>query len=253
MAPAGFAEVLFEEDGADVVAAEAEAHLEDLEALGGPGALEVVDVVEVEAADGEGGEVLDCGGLGDVGADAGAAGLGGQRGEGGEAAGLFLQGAEDFEVVDALGDGFADAEDHGGGGAQAELVGGAVDADPVCGGAFVGGGALADFVVEDDGGCRRWSRGRRRGGGRWCRGERGLRSSGEGDDLGGGEAVELDFGEALLDAGEEGLVVVEGDGLARDGAEEEAGGAHVYGLAGAGVGGVEVGGRSSRGGGRWCR
>ncbi len=64
---AGFAEALFEEDGADVVAAEAEAHLQDLEALRGPGALEVGDVVEVEAADGEGGEVLDCGGLGDVG------------------------------------------------------------------------------------------------------------------------------------------------------------------------------------------
>ena len=57
----------FEQDGAYVVAAEAEAHLEDLEALRGPGALQVLDVVEVEAADGEGGEVFDCGGLGDVG------------------------------------------------------------------------------------------------------------------------------------------------------------------------------------------
>jgi hypothetical protein len=52
-------------------------------------------------------------------------------------------------VVDALLEGLADAEHHGGGGAHAELVGGAVDADPVFGAALEAGDALADFVVED--------------------------------------------------------------------------------------------------------
>ena len=47
------------------------------------------------------------------------AGLGGQWGEGGEASGLFLEGAEDFEMGYAVGEGFADAEDHGGLGGQA--------------------------------------------------------------------------------------------------------------------------------------
>ena len=130
-------------------------------------------------------------------------------------------------------------------------MGGAVDADPFRGGALVGDGALANLVVEDDG----------------CAGdaieagvveagdgvaEREVFGGGERDDLGGGEAVELDFGEALLDAGEEGLEVVEGDGLAGGGREVKAGCAHGYGLAGAGVGGFEVGGGGSRGGGRWC-
>ncbi len=83
--------------------------------------------------------------------------------------------------------------------------------------------------------------------------QRELRGGGEREDLGGGEAVQLDFGEALLDAGEEGLVVVEGDALAGWRRwQEEAGCAHVYGLAGAGVGGVEVGVEQGRGCGRWC-
>ena len=50
--------------------------------------------------------------------------------EGGESAGFFLKVADDFEVVDALVEGFADAEHHGGGGAHAELMSGAMDAAP---------------------------------------------------------------------------------------------------------------------------
>jgi hypothetical protein len=112
---AGFAEALFEQNRADVVAAEAETHLQDLEALRGPGALEVRDVVEVEAADGEGGEVLDCGGLGDIETGGGV----GERGEAGEAAGFFLETTEQFEMGYPLFEGFSDAEDHGRCGAEA--------------------------------------------------------------------------------------------------------------------------------------
>ena len=49
------------------------------------------------------------------------------------------------------------------------------------------------------------------------------------------------LGKALLDAAEERLEVVEGDGLRGDGRQMEAGCAHGYGLAGAGIGGFEVG------------
>ena len=51
-----------EGDGAEVVAAEAEGHLDDLEALGRAVGLDVIDVVEQHAGDGEGAEVLDGGG-----------------------------------------------------------------------------------------------------------------------------------------------------------------------------------------------
>ena len=52
------------------------------------------------------------------------------RDESREAAGLLLQIADQFQVVHALLDGLAAAEHHGGGGAHAELVGGAVHVHP---------------------------------------------------------------------------------------------------------------------------
>ncbi len=51
------------EDAAGVVASEAQAYLEDLEALGFEVGLDVFDVVEVEPRDGEGLEVFDCRGF----------------------------------------------------------------------------------------------------------------------------------------------------------------------------------------------
>ncbi len=44
----GFDDILFEHDGAYVVAAEVEAELEHFEALGDPAGLHVLDVVEIE-------------------------------------------------------------------------------------------------------------------------------------------------------------------------------------------------------------
>ena len=140
--------MLFKEDRADVVAAKAQTHLQNLEALRRPGALQILDVVEVEAADGEGLEVLYGGWLGDVQWDISR--LMSERGEGREASGLLLQVAEDFEVVDALRHGFTDPEDHGRGGAEAKLVGRAMDADPIGGGTFIGGGLAANLIVQND-------------------------------------------------------------------------------------------------------
>ena len=58
-----FDDVLFEHDGAYIVAAKVEAELEDLEALRDPAGLHVLDVVEIKARDGEHLEVFDGGGF----------------------------------------------------------------------------------------------------------------------------------------------------------------------------------------------
>ena len=87
---------------------------------------------EVDARDGERLEVFDGGGFFPAAsAEGGVLGLEGPGDEGGESAGLFLQIVDVLEVIDAMLDGFADAEHHGGGGPHAELVGGAMDAHPV--------------------------------------------------------------------------------------------------------------------------
>ena len=115
----GFDYVLFEHDGAYVVAAKVEAEFEDFEALGDPAGLDIVNVVKVEAADGEGLEVLEGGRfVPAAAAEGGVVGLEAPRDEGGESAGFFLELANDIEVVDAVFEGFADAEHHGGGGAH---------------------------------------------------------------------------------------------------------------------------------------
>ena len=125
--------------------------------------------------------------------------------EGGESAGFFLQLANDFEVIDALVECFAHAEHHGGGGAHAELMGGAMHADPVFGAALQAGDALANFVVEDFGAAAG-------DGVESCVAQAGDGGAqvefavlGDGEDLRCGEAVQPDFWEALLDAGEAGV------------------------------------------------
>ena len=136
---------------AGVVGAEAEAHLQDLEAVGGGFGLDVFYVVEDHAGDGEGLEGLDAGGLFQALLTLLRGGEMGGEGEAGEAAGLGLEGAEGFEVSDALLGGLTEAEEHGGGGTQAEEVGGAVEVEPLGGEAEGGLEDLAGFVVQDGG------------------------------------------------------------------------------------------------------
>ena len=102
--------------------------------------------------------------------------------------------ANDLEVVDAVLEGLADAEHHGGGGAHAELVGGAVDIDPVLGLALEAGDAMADLVVEDLGTAA--EDGLEAGVAEAHDGvaEAELQVLGDGEDLAGGEAVEPDVG-----------------------------------------------------------
>ena len=199
-----FDDVLFEHDGAYVVAAEVEAELENLEALRDPGGLHVFDVVEVEARNGEDLQVLDgCGFFPSSASECCVLGLEAPGDEGGESAGFFLEAAHNFEVIDALIEGFANAEHHGRGGAHAELVCGAMDADPVFGAAFEAGDALADVVVEDF--CATARDGVESGVAKTGDGGAQVEVGvlGDGEDFRCREAVEPDFGEALLDSGEE--------------------------------------------------
>ena len=71
--------------------------------------------------------------------------------EGREAAGVFLNLADDFEVVHALLDGLAAAEHHGRRGAHAQRVRGAVDVHPLLRRALQAADALPHVVVEDFG------------------------------------------------------------------------------------------------------
>jgi hypothetical protein len=113
-------------------------------------------------------------------------------------------------------------------------MGGAVYVDPFRSGALVGGGAFADLVLEDNGGA-----GEAIEAGSMETGEgialREVFGGGERNDFRRGEALELDRREALLDAAEERLEMVEGNGLARHGRQVKTGCAQGYGLAGAGV------------------
>ena len=113
----------------------------------------MVDVVEVEAGGGDDAEVVV--GLGaqaaELAAEGGAAGGEAPGNEGVEAAGFVLQVADALEVFDAAVHGFAVAVHHGGGAAEADLLGGAEDGDPLVGVHLEGADAVAVLVGEDFG------------------------------------------------------------------------------------------------------
>ena len=127
-------------------------------------------------------------------------GMEGDGGEGNEAAGLLLERANSVEVVDALGEGLAEAEDHGGGGAEAELVGGAVGFEPVVLLGHVGGdesvvageGVEAGAVEAGEGAAQAEAGGGRQGGDGGCR-----------------KTLEAERGVALAQAREQGAELVE--------------------------------------------
>ena len=154
-----------------------------------------------------------------------------QGDECGEAAGLFLQAPDDFEVVDAVLHGFAYAEHHGGGGAHAERVRGAMHADPIFGAAFEPGDAVTNLVVEDLGASA--GDGIEAG---VAQAQDGIAQAKlavfrDGEDLTGAEAMQPDVGEALLDAGEEAFEPVDLEVGVDAALHEDAGASHLFGLA----------------------
>src|SRR5580700_8081302 len=96
----------------------------------------MVDVVQIEAADGKSLQVIDCGGLLLLLAERGVFRGEDPRDERSKAAGIFLDAANAVEMIDAMAQLFAATEHHGGGGAQAELVRGAMNSFPIVAGAF---------------------------------------------------------------------------------------------------------------------
>src|SRR5262249_42065953 len=116
---------------------------------GEPAGLDVIDVVEVEAADRESLQIVDGGSFLNFLAPRIIFGSEYPRNKSGEAAGIFLHAANALEVIYAMAEFFAAAEHHGRGGAQAELVRGAVHALPIVASAFEARDLRANFVVEN--------------------------------------------------------------------------------------------------------
>jgi len=82
-------------------------------------------------------------------AQGGVLGLEAPGDEGGESSGFFLQIVEALKVVDAVSVVLSHSEHHGRRGPHADLVGRAVDVDPVFGEALEAGDLVADLIVED--------------------------------------------------------------------------------------------------------
>src|SRR6202012_5812250 len=101
-------------DRANVVAAEAQTQLQNLQSLRDPARLHVLDIGKIEARDGQDFQVFNCCSLiPAAAAERGIVRLEAPRYKRREAAGFFLQTAYLLKVVDALLEGLADAEHHG--------------------------------------------------------------------------------------------------------------------------------------------
>jgi hypothetical protein len=142
--------VLFDHDAAHVVAAEAQTQLAGLQPLRHPRRLHVLEIIQVNARDRQRLQVLHGRRffLHEV-AERSILALERPRDEGRESAGLFLQIAHQLQVIHALLDGLAAAEHHGGGGAHAELVRGAVHIHPILRVALQPADAMAHGIVQN--------------------------------------------------------------------------------------------------------
>ncbi len=195
-----------------------------------PGGLHVFDVIEVDARDRQRLQVFDGGSfLFDKAAERGVLALEGPRDKGGEAAGFLLQVADQFQVIHPLLQGFAAAEHHGGGGAHAELMGGAVYVDPILHPAFQAADPLTDGIVQDFGAAA--GDGIEAGIHQAAYGVTQAEAADLGDvgDLWSGEAVQVDA-KALLDAAEQIFVPLDPEVGMQPALHENAGAAEIDGL-----------------------
>src|SRR5215469_4830031 len=148
----GAHDVFFEHDAADVVTAKAQAHLADFQALRHPTRLHVLEVGKEQARNGKTFQTLDGGSLIPLAAAERSVGRLERPGdERGKASGLFLQVVERLQVIDPVLKLFSNAKHHGGSGAYAQLMSGAVHVEPVFGQALQARDAVAHFVVENFG------------------------------------------------------------------------------------------------------
>src|ERR1039458_1154518 len=207
-------------DGQVEVVGAVEQAFEGALVLGEDGGADAGDVVEVNAAEGEvaevlGGGDLDAAELGEVRlvGPAEEAGERAVRAAGGDERGGnegVLEGSCAFEVLDALFDGFVEADDHGGGGAQAGLdqraLGGEVFGDGVLEFAVAAAEVLGQNLRAAAGDPANASLFEPLG----CRQVAEVGVVGEVHEFGDGERVELQaFAVALADGAEEIAVVIE--------------------------------------------
>ena len=143
-------------------------------------------------------------------------------------------------MVDAVFVILAYAEHHGRGGAHADLVGGAVNVDPVVGEAFEAGDFVADFVVENFGAAAGdgIESGIAQAENRVANAEAAV--LGDGDDLGSGVAVQMHLRKALFDSAQHFLVPVDLEVGMQAALHQHAGAAEFDGLANLFVDGVEL-------------
>src|SRR5258708_21676632 len=118
----GVHHVFFDQYTADVVGAELQADLADLDAGSEPAGLDVINIVEIQTADGERFQVIDRCGFRNFLAERRIVRSENPWNERGEAAGILLNAANTLEMIDAMAQLFAAAEHHGGGGSQAQVV-----------------------------------------------------------------------------------------------------------------------------------
>ncbi len=232
--------IFFQHHRADIVAAEAQAHLADFQALRDPTGLHVQEVRKIKARDSEDFQVFDGGGFVPVtAAEGGVLRLKAPRDEGGEAAGFFLQVVKFLQVVDAVFVILADAEHHGGGGAHADLVGGAVNVDPVVGEALEARDFIADFVVENFGAAAGdgIESGIAQAKNRVTNAEAAV--LGNGDDLGRGVAMQMDLRKAVFNSAQHSFVPIDFEVGMKAALHQHAGAAEFDGLADFFVDGVK--------------
>src|SRR5262249_7520359 len=179
----------------------------DFQPLRYPAGLYILDVGEEDSRDSERLQILDRRRLVPTAAAEGSVlRLEGPGDEGGEAARLFLQIVNVLEVVHAMLERFAAAEHHGGGGAHAQLVRGAMDMQPIFRAALEARHLEAHFVVEDLSAATgdRIQPRIAQTSDRLLHGE--LAEIGKVQDLAGAETMKMDLREAVLDAAQQLLV-----------------------------------------------
>src|SRR5579871_1902909 len=142
--------IFLDQNTAEIVAAEAQGHLSQLDAGGEPTRLHVLEIIEVNARNRQRLQVIDRRGfLLDEPPQRCPFALEHPRNEGGETAGFFLQLANALEMAHAMLEALAASEHHRSGGTHAQFVRGAMHGEPIFGGALQPADAETHFVVEN--------------------------------------------------------------------------------------------------------
>ena len=140
-------DVFFKHDTAEVIGTKAQGQLANTLALRYPRALDVLDIVHIETGYSQRLHIIPTAGL--FTAEFGIAGLECPGDKGAETAGLVLQAADFFHMLNALCHGFAKADNHGGRTLHANAMGAFHHVEPVFRHDFLGADPLTHFIHKD--------------------------------------------------------------------------------------------------------